>query len=532
MGTFKYFVALMLMSSAAQAANLETLKLGEKIAFTLTGKPLTDELRTKLMSDTITLEQVADNLTKSNDFIESMAAYYTNVLHIQSGVQVYSMGVPFRNKNASQGTTRIKIGDPLYKWNKFTNADLQREYNNLDKSIPRLKPKNCKTFGILFWQNFNTEIGPLDSAAEEGILQTREGSRPEVRVVAGTEPMWKRLRDLFKGTSSGCNIEETIAVTPWWDSGMSANSKWVEDGYRARPDLVKRCGGVTLPKCDLYENPELTNYFTEVGKDLAMEAGYIVSHTIAEDRPFSEILTTEDTILTGTVGNFLNIFGSKIPDGNGGFENFWEASTGKTIKDISHPIFSTAKVGDRTHYRIKRNNLHAGVLTTPVFQLVTNGNRAKANRAYEAFLCKKFVVPDGAKPDPTDANPDLTKRTYCAFCHKSLEPMASFFNRWPVVGDVRFHYNGGKVEDAGLFNGEKGNDVPAFAKIMANHQDFGACAVQRAFEFVNGRKMTSIEASNRMPTYLGAYTQSSGNLRPVLKLMLLEPSFLHPGVKP
>ncbi len=515
---------LLLGYSSAQSSTLAGLKEGEKISLSLTGKPLSDDLREKLLSDTITPSQIADVLSKSPDFIQSFAQYYTKLLKIQSGITRVQLGGLFKNKylGATEPRFFAQVGNPPVAWSRMNSVQMQERYDALDKNVPALDLKDCGKFPTLFWILSNTFPQNLQSAVTSGIIQPRTQTAPEYRILPGTKPMWQKFLDMYKATAASCDETLTADVQPWWDPAMKSNARWSGQNYRALPELVRRCGGKTLPKCDLENVPAFGSFSSEVSYDFGMEAGNLIGHTVAEDRPFDEVLTTEETIMTGTMGAFYNIYGADL----------WTAFPDKGIRDIDHKIFKSVDVNDRTHYRIKRNNLHAGILTTPAYQLVTNGNRAKANRAFEMFLCRKFEVPAGAKPDPSDINPDLTKRTYCSYCHKSLEPMAAFFNRWPSVGETGYSYDPDpKINDQGVFNGDFGLGAPAFGKAITKSENFAKCSVMRAFEYLNGRKMGLVEVNNKLPGYLETFRGSNNNLRDVIKLMVLEPEFLRPGVK-
>jgi hypothetical protein len=69
----------------------------------------------------------------------------------------------------------------------------------------------------------------------------------------------------------------------------------------------------------------------------------------------------------------------------------------------------------------------AGILTMPVFLAKYGSRRARAHVIYNAFLCKSFVARTAELAPSTE--PDLTKRTGCSTCHKTLEPMAAYFTR-------------------------------------------------------------------------------------------------------
>jgi hypothetical protein len=209
--------------------------------------------------------------------------------------------------------------------------------------------------------------------------------------------------------------------------------------------------------------------------------------------------------------------------------DLWSNYPQGAIEDAAHPIFASPKVLDRKRYWIRRNESHAGILTTPTYQIISNGRRAKANRAYETFLCRKFTVPEGAKADPSDSNPDLTQRAFCKYCHKSLEPMAAFFNRWPQTGVTNFQFDSGsKADDTGRVNGQSGKGAQAFGKILVASDGFSECSIKRAFEFVNGRKMNADDVSNDLPAYLEIFNSTGKNLRSVIKKMIVAPKFLKP----
>ncbi|MCX6129760.1 MAG: DUF1585 domain-containing protein [Proteobacteria bacterium] len=288
--------------------------------------------------------------------------------------------------------------------------------------------------------------------------------------------------------------------------------------YKVSNFILAKCGA-KLERCTLGAGRRSPDRLANlVNQDLTLEPGYLISYIVAEDRPFSEVLTSSSTIMTGTMGEFMSHLG----------KDMWGNFPLGGYKDAAHPIFTNPQVFDRKLYRIERNNIHAGVLTTPAYQMLTNGARAKANKAYETFLCRKFVVPEGGKPDPNDANPDLTKRAYCSFCHKSLEPMAAFWNRWPEVGNVNYLYNASStIDDSGRYDGKTGKGALAFGKILTESENFAECSVTRAFEFVYGRKMTKIEKENQLEDMIDKFNESGQKLRSTIKSLLLAPEFFN-----
>ena len=158
--------------------------------------------------------------------------------------------------------------------------------------------------------------------------------------------------------------------------------------------------------------------------------------------------------------------------------------------------------------------------------MVTNGHRAKANRIYEGFLCSKFEVDKDIHPDPSDDNPDLRQRTYCSACHKTLEPMATFFKRWPTAGNVNYIFNTSEeLDDVGSIFGQQGNGMQDLGKFVSQNDKFSSCMIKRSFEMIYGRTMTQSEGEAYLARYLEVLKDSGMELKPVMKMMLLEQEF-------
>ncbi len=518
---YKYLLALGMATYCSPplfaAADLQKIRQADKIAIALTGQPLTPVMKTKFINDQITLDGIADQLSASSDFIEYFAHFWSKVIGMQSPIDVYAM------KNAKGQDLQNVLGRA--NWNglgpadqpKFTVDYLTKYIASHENGPLELGIIQCTDAPLLVW---GPSAGMINQLTRAAVDQLGPDEKIPLPIQAGTQALWQRLLDIAKETTAVCEDSNLVTVKPYWDpEKVTTHSRYAGVlNYKVPPKVLERCGAAMI-NCNLRNAQGFDAFLDEVGLDLSLEPAYLIAHTVAEDKPFNEILTTPTTIMTGTYAYFMA--------GQG--KDLWANYPGGGIVDIAHPIFSPGNRLDRSHYRINRSPLHAGVLTTPAFQILTNGRRAKANRAYETFLCKKFTVPEGALADPSDSNPDLTKRAYCTYCHKSLEPMAAFFNRWPTTGNTQYVYDSSKtVVDTGRFNGSEGDGAPAFGKILAETDAFDECSIRRAFEFLNGRKMTSIELENKMPAYVADFKSSSKNLRATIKAMVLTPEFLSP----
>lgn len=501
--------------SSSQAKTRAELRQAEKIALSLTGLPMPSEMRAKYLSGELDLDAVADELSKSREFVDYYAQFWTRTLGVQSPMDAYQFrsldGKSIEDQENYRGVDRI-TGD-IGNWSADT---LNRWISDRVNALPRIYiANNCEDAPRLDTYSDFTNHEEVKRAANEGILPNGQP------IESGTQNLWKRIYNEFVLPSRAqCGSNGEI-MRVWWDPQMVRSHSRYKNakGYRVPGWIAKQCGPM-LEKCGLNDAAGSDIYMEEVNRELSMEAGWLISRTVADDKPFKTILTTNDTIMTGTLGYFY---------GKGRGKRLLGNFVGGKIADIDKPLFKSPNILDKNHYWVNRGNNNAGVLTTPVFHSVTNGRRSKANRAYETFLCRKFVVPDGANPDPADSNPDLTKRTYCAYCHRSLEPMAAFFNRFPDTGSVNFEYHSdSNINDTGRFDGIDGKGPAALGKILADSDEFEDCSVKRAFEFTNGRKLSSTETVNVFPELKKVFKDSNGNMRTLLRKLVTMPEFLQP----
>ncbi len=523
--------SLFVVEGAAQGKTRLELRQADKIALTLTGLPLPSDMRARFIKGELSLEQIAEELSKSPQFIEFYAQFWTRTMGVQSPMDAYELRstegrsiADYANDNRI-GTDRLTAG------NEAPSFDVKGLQGWVDKrkqgKYPRIRIKtDCDDAPRLDTYNDFTNIyqradlgnsdGSVQRAAENGIDPR---GNP---IQSGTADLWKEAFTITKGGEARCNDDSTGKIMQvWWDpNGTRSHARYKNaKGYRVPPWIAANCGDM-LKNCSFGDASGSDVFMDEVNRDMSMEAGYLIAHTVAEDKPFKDILTTTKTIVTGKYAYFL---------GKWHGSHLWGNFVSGKFTDKDSDVFKQASVLDSKHYWVERGEFNAGVLTTPIYHAVTNGRRAKANRAYETFLCRKFVVPDGVQPDPADANPDLTKRAYCDSCHKSLEPMAAFFNRWPQTGSTNFIYDqSSDVDDTGRFDGETGRGASAFGQIMVKSDAFQDCSVKRAFEFINGRKLTDAESNNHLAEWRSILVNANMNLRTLMKQLVLTPEFLAP----
>jgi hypothetical protein len=145
---------------------------------------------------------------------------------------------------------------------------------------------------------------------------------------------------------------------------------------------------------------------------IAKEPLNIITYVVKNDRPFTEILTADYTVVNPFLAKAYGVQASFSDPAN---EN----------------EFQPAKVMLGTGEALP----HAGVLSTPVFlnrwmTSPTNRNRGRARRVYQFFLATDILKIAERPVDPSAAtaheNPTMTDKN-CVMCHKIMDPIAGGF---------------------------------------------------------------------------------------------------------
>ncbi len=149
---------------------------------------------------------------------------------------------------------------------------------------------------------------------------------------------------------------------------------------------------------------------------VAREPLEIAAHIMREDRPWTEILTADYTMVNGYSAMAYGVDGAEPPD----------------VRDPAAFEFVEATLPDWSH---------AGLLTTPAFlnrypTTETNRNRHRAWAFYKTFLATDILT-FGKRPiDPTISdvhNPTLND-PQCTVCHATMDPVAGAFQSWDDQG--------------------------------------------------------------------------------------------------
>lgn len=475
----------------------EPSRLADRLSIVLRGVPASKEEREQLASGTTTMNALSEKYRQDQRFAERLAQFWLGVLKADSpfdfAMVENEMDVSLRTRlqptfGAANSKALIFRGSPgcseprfeIYMIGQTTQQAVDAQKSRCTALPAGSEKQSCENVlteleGDLLRTNTFRARHDCDCSSSKNAVDVAPWWNPEGKV--------KVCESVVVDSICGANLQNCMPL----DSRI----------------VARRVDGFLSPL-----SHDGNRFFDEVLTGLTLEPGMLIAKTVQEGRDYRTVLTTTQTVLPGAVETFLL------------------SGKGSSLQTQSAGNFSNGSglVGNQSTRKswrwVERGGKNAGVLTTPQFHQVTNGYRAKANRTYESFLCRQFVIPPGV----TDSNPeelDLTKRQPCASCHIDLEPMGNMFKRWPEVG-TNFLYSGNlnasggfRVMPSGKF--ETGSDVPDLAAILVKDDRFAECAVQRAYEFLVGRAPDEYDFQNTIPKWKTMLVQNGFKLWPVMQ---------------
>ncbi len=250
---------------------------------------------------------------------------------------------------------------------------------------------------------------------------------------------------------------------------------------------------------------------------IAEEVLNLVAVVVMNDRPFSEILTSGETVVDPLlVGPWpleaIEDDGRWLPPGT-------------------------------TRARYTDGRPAAGVLSLNAVywrhtSTVDNANRGRTNALSQALLCQSYL--DRPIDFPTDL--DLTdsesikdaihSNGACQACHSTLDPFASFLwgfmapNQTPVP-----NYNPAGERDwqiytdtAPGFFGVPGDRLEDLARMIAQDERFISCTVRRVYEELLGRDAL-LEDEGALAEHREAFLASELSLKALVRSIVADPSY-------
>lgn len=239
--------------------------------------------------------------------------------------------------------------------------------------------------------------------------------------------------------------------------------------------------------------PQLLGLMTEddFARASSNEPLELIAHVVANDRPFTEIVTAKYTVANEVLAQYY---------------------------DVTRPT-DQGRGWVESHYSDGRPE--AGVLSSTSFYTRwtttdSNQNRGRANAWTRALLCYDFftrdIIVDTALDlsDPNVVNNAVRTNPSCVGCHQSLDPLASHFfgyfipedagmgeRSYPIKtysADLEPRWQQGTGREPGYFgNVAEDPDLATLAESIADDPGFSMCSVRRFQAGLTGVHIKDLE---------------------------------------
>ncbi len=319
-----------------------------------------------------------------------------------------------------------------------------------------------------------TLAGRLPSDAE--IARVREGGEPALEEV---------LDEVMREEAFTAWIKEV------WNDHLLTNR------YVGRNDAVDLLNDEDYPDRYWHEELEDTGVPEEfinqakgnTNRSVAQEALELIAHVVREDRPFTEILTADYTL--------VNYYSARVY-GVAGSLTFDDPTDPKEWREARIPGVP-----------------HAGVLTSPMWlnrfpTTATNVNRHRARMVYRFFLATDVLRLAERPVDPASVaghNPTMNDAN-CAVCHATIDPVAGTFQNWTASGRYSPPEDGWYPElrspgfgDEVVPWEERFNSLQWLAEKIAADRRFVTSSVYIMFQGLTGQKPLPTPTDRTSPLY-------------------------------
>lgn len=194
----------------------------------------------------------------------------------------------------------------------------------------------------------------------------------------------------------------------------------------------------------MYAPPEIYRVDADYRRALYDEPVELIAHIVANDRPFTHILTANYTVVSPYTARGYGVFDdirTQFTNENDPFEFIETRLPARTTWCEVPPC--------ETRSEPTRDGLypHAGLLSMLQFLVRypstdTNRNRGRARQFFQLFLGYDIMasapaVTDAAAVTARFANPTL-EAPDCVACHRALDPIAGLFQDYDNRGDYQF----------------------------------------------------------------------------------------------
>lgn len=380
-------------------------------------------------------------------------------------------------------------------------------------------------------------------------------------------------------------------VEPWWAPGTSIpaigdvateNAVGIggEDCARNRSSFrgIEGCGcGPNLIYCVQRPIGEEGDYYIpdSLRRHVHEEPARLFEHIVANDRPFSDLVVGDYTVVTRTLRMAYMRQARMTPDNAFMDANEWwrdYASEPNRWREVRAEDIHPQLLADRNYSFDPRVETGrplgipaAGVLTTIVANEAWPRERVRAANWIRAFACREFAPPASDVSFPPYERDPGTEGP-CLHCHQVIDPAAMHFkrmfdvgaliagatDRWSINGGVHGatfrlnnHARGAMIADtlmtpvtqelldsnsdarfldfmpAGtrLFGVEGDGTIGplGFGRALVSSGEFDRCAVRRAYQRFGGRDLSPGRDDALIDAYVTEFVNANRNMRTLIE---------------
>lgn len=294
--------------------------------------------------------------------------------------------------------------------------------------------------------SFLTEVAlePLAATLRRAtlLLQGRVPTEKEKSSVTTEEELRTSLYNLMKGK----NFREFIV--------NGVNDRLLIEGASAGPHTITSPNlfKAYTQRIEYELDGDKTNdgyFFHEVQKPAKRAAGELVAYIIENEKPYSEILTAEYTMMNPAMNEWLE--GTAIFSDSDDREDFKPSRISGFYQYSSLKLIEN-RPASRSILEVtgpaQKNYPHIGILSDAGFlarypTTATNRNRARARWVFYHFLGIDIEKSSQRPTDElalSDRNNPTMNNPNCAVCHALLDPVAGAFQNW---SEYNMYRNGG-----------------------------------------------------------------------------------------
>ncbi|MFT7581852.1 MAG: hypothetical protein ACI9MR_003530 [Myxococcota bacterium] len=348
------------------------------------------------------------------------------------------------------------------------------EYKALKELVERFKsPEECAD---------STQENVFAGVSFTGTLETLR--KASLNLVGRLPTIEEEQRIVMDGEAVLDEVLLDMMAEPAFETRVKEiyNDKLLTDRYLRGDDAANLLNSTDYPDRrwwddDAYSVDDETRTLGDrhANDAIARDALELIANVVRNDRPFTEILTADYTM--------VNPFSARA---------FGVEGRATFVDDTDPTEFVEVQIPDVPH---------AGVLTSPMFlnrfpTTATNRNRHRARMVYNFFLATDVLKLAERPIDPTqvvDHNPTMFNAN-CSVCHAVIDPLAGTFQNWTDRGAYRPMEDGwfGDMRPPGFGEAEVpssayGSSVQWAAKELVEDPRFARGAVQIMFEGVTGQ---------------------------------------------